>query len=205
MGRVMRVGVFGGSFDPPHLGHLILAELARDQLGLDQMLWVPAGDPPHKRERKLSSVEHRLAMVRLCISDNVGFGLSLVDVERAGPHYTADMLRLLADEHTETEPFLVIGGDSLRDLPTWYQPNEVIQRAKLIVMSRPNTSYDLASLEESIPGLTHRTLFLDAPSIEISARDIRMRAHEKRSIRYLVSDSVCNYILLHSLYQDYVE
>lgn len=197
----MRIGVFGGSFDPPHLGHQILAELARDQLALDQMLWVPAGDPPHKQERRLSRVEHRVEMVRRCVADNSGFGVSLVDVERSGPHYSVDMLKLISQTYQGAELWFVIGGDSLRDLPTWREPAEIIRLAKLAVMSRPHTTYDVDNLDREIPGVAERTVFLQSPLIDISARDIRKRAHEGRTFRYLVSDPVCEYILRHSLYQ----
>ena len=197
----MRLGVFGGTFDPPHLAHLILAELACDQQGLDSMLWVPAGEPPHKRDWRVTSVQHRVEMVRHCIEDNASFRLSLVDVERTGPHFTVDTLKLLTEQYPAAELFLVIGGDSLHDLPSWHSPSAVLQYANLLVMKRPNSPVDVELLETQLPEIRQRTIFIDAPLIDISGRDIRTRVSQGRSIRYLVPESVVRYILRHNLYR----
>jgi nicotinate-nucleotide adenylyltransferase len=198
----MRLGVLGGTFDPPHVAHLLLAEQARDQLDLDRVLWVPAADPPHKRDSSVLSVEHRMAMVRLSIEDNPGFALSTVDVDRVGPHYTVDMLALLAAQYQGADFYLLIGGDSLRDLPTWQHPAQLIERTQLAVMSRPGVSYDLFTLEDAVPGVRNRLLFLDTPLVDVSGRTIRQCVLSGRSIRYLVPEPVREYIVAHNLYLD---
>ncbi len=199
----MRLGVLGGTFDPPHYAHLILAEHARDQLDLEQVLWVPAADPPHKRGEVAASVEHRLAMLRLALADAPGFRLSLVDVERPGPHYTADMLDLLQRMHPEVELFFLIGSDSLMYLPGWSRPHEVIRLARLAVMARPGFSPDLDRLEAALPGLRKRMEIVRVPQIDIAAHDIRARVAAGRSIRYLLPQAVELYIKEHGLYLEH--
>jgi nicotinate-nucleotide adenylyltransferase len=198
----MRIGVLGGTFDPPHMGHLILAEQARDQASLDRILWVPASDPPHKQGIVISPVEHRVEMVKCAIEDNPTFDLSRVDVDRPGPHFTVDMLRLLKQQYPNSELHFLIGGDSLRDLPIWHQPELIIREASLVVMTRPNAACDLDSLEHQIPGIRDRLSFLETPLIDISGRIIRKQVQVNQSIRYLVADRVRDYILLHRLYHD---
>ena len=116
-----RIGILGGTFDPPHVGHLILAQHALEALDLDVVLFVPAGDPPHKRDAYKTPVDHRVAMLALAIGPNPGFSLSRVDVDRPGPHYSVDMVRLIGEQHPDADLYFVMGGDSLRDLPRWYQ------------------------------------------------------------------------------------
>lgn len=198
-----RLGIYGGTFDPPHLGHLILAETAADTLRLDRVLFVPAGTPPHKAAATLrSAAEHRLAMVRLAIESNSRFALSRVDLDRPGPHYSVDMLHLLRDEHRGAELFFLIGADSLADLPTWSRPRELIGLACLGVMRRPGAAPDLDALEREIPGLRRRTVWLDAPTIDIAASDLARRIAAGRSVRYQVPDDVCLYIEEHGLYRN---
>jgi nicotinate (nicotinamide) nucleotide adenylyltransferase len=138
-----RLGILGGTFDPPHYGHLILAEMAADGLSLDCVLFVPAADPPHKGALR-ASAEHRAALVERAIAGNPRFALSRVDLDRPGPHYTADMLRLLRQEFPAAELVFLIGSDSLRDLPKWSRPGELIRLARLGVMHRPGSAPDLA-------------------------------------------------------------
>ncbi len=198
-----RLGIYGGTFDPPHLGHLILAETAADTLRLDRVLFVPAGTPPHKAAATLrSAAEHRLAMVRLAIEGNPRFALSRVDLDRPGPHYSVDMLHLLRDEHRGAELFFLIGADSLADLPTWSRPRELIGLACLGVMRRPGAAPDLDALEREIPGLHRRMMWLDAPTIDIAASDLARRIAAGRSVRYQVPDDVCLYIEEHGLYRN---
>jgi len=198
-----RLGIYGGTFDPPHLGHLILAETAADTLRLDQVLFVPAGTPPHKVAATLrSAAEHRLAMVRLAIEGNPRFALSRVDLDRPGPHYSVDMLHLLRDEHPGAALFFLIGADSLADLPTWSRPRELIGLACLGVMRRPGAAPDLDALEREIPGLHRRMMWLDAPTIDIAASDLARRIAAGRSVRYQIPDDVCLYIEEHGLYRN---
>jgi len=198
-----RLGIFGGTFDPPHLGHLILAETAADTLRLDRVLFVPAADPPHKAATSIrTTADHRLAMVQLAIKDNPRFAISRVDLDRPGPHYSADMLRLLSAEHPNTALFFLIGADSLADLPTWSRPREVFELACLGVMRRPGVEPDVFALEDQLPGLRRRMVWIDAPYIDISASDLARRIATGRSVRYQIPDSVCQYIEQHALYRN---
>jgi nicotinate-nucleotide adenylyltransferase len=198
-----RLGIYGGTFDPPHLGHLILAETAADTLRLDRVLFVPAGSPPHKAASSVrSSAEHRLAMVRLAIKDNPRFALSRVDLDRPGPHYTVDMLRLLGAAHPDAQLFFLIGADSLVDLPIWSRPRELVEIACLGVMRRPGVKPDLQALENELPGLRRRVVWIDAPAIDIAASDLARRIAAGRSVRYQIPDDVCLYIEEHGLYRN---
>lgn len=198
----MRLGVLGGTFDPPHYGHLILAEQAREQLSLARVLWVPAADPPHKQGRRISPVAARLEMVSLAIAENPAFEISEIDVNRPGPHYTADMLHLLRAQSPQHSLIFLIGGDSLRDIITWHEPARIIEQARLGVMERPGAAYDLRSLEAQIPGLGAAVLPVEAPLIDITGSDIRARVAAGRTIRYLLPPHVEMYIYQHALYQD---
>jgi len=199
---VERLGILGGTFDPPHIAHLILAEMAREQLRLDRVLWVPAADPPHKPGTVVAPIEHRLAMLRLALANNPDFEISLVDVERPGPHYSADMLEIVYERYAQPELIFLIGGDSLRDLPLWHQPWRVIQHAMLGVMQRTREEIDLRALEQQIPGIIDRILPVDAPLIELSSNLIRSLRAQSRSIRYMVPAPIEAYISSHSLYCD---
>ncbi len=197
-----RLGVLGGTFDPPHMGHLILAESACDALGLEQVLFVPAADPPHKHNLAITQIEHRLAMLASAIADNPRFALSNIDVTRPGPHYTADMLRLLSQQYANAELFFILGGDALRDMITWHEPAEIVKWARLAAMGRPGATLDLAAMYEKLPDLADRLVFVDAPDIGISATLLRERLRAGHSIRYLVPESVERYITEHGLYRD---
>jgi len=200
--RVPRLGVFGGTFDPPHVGHLILAETACDTLGLAAVLFVLAADPPHKQNLSLTAVEHRLAMLHLAIAENPRFTASDVDITRPGPHYTVDMLRVLQERHPDAELYFLLGGDSLRDIPTWRDPAGVIAQAYLAAVGRPGSTIDEKALEAKLPGITERLAFLDAPEIGVSATMIRDRLHKGHSIRYLLPEAVERYIVEHQLYRN---
>jgi nicotinate-nucleotide adenylyltransferase len=200
MGRLMRTGVLGGTFDPPHIGHLILGEQARDQLKLDRVLWVPAGDPPHKQGKAITPARDRFEMVRLAIHDNTTFMLSDVDISRPGPHFTVDMLDLVAKQNPDDELYFLLGGDSLRDLPSWNEPHRLILNAFLVVMQRPDSHTDLTVLEDDIPGVSSRLNFVDTPLVAVSGSNIRQRVTNGNSIRYLVPPVVGDYILRNRLY-----
>jgi nicotinate-nucleotide adenylyltransferase len=192
------IGVFGGTFDPPHIGHLILAESACDILSLDRVLFVLAGSPPHKQDNGITPTEHRLAMLNSAIAGNPRFVLSDVDLQRPGPHYTADTLRIIQEQHPDTDLFFLLGADSLRDLPAWHQPEQIVAHATLAVMGRLGANVDVETLEARLPGITERMAFVDAPAIGISATDLRERLRIGQSIRYLVPDGVRRYIEEHS-------
>ena len=197
-----RIGIFGGTFDPPHLGHLILASEAHAQLHLTRLLWVLTSIPPHKLDQPISPLEDRLAMLKLALSDEPDFELSSVDMNRPGPHYTLDTLKLLARENTNADLILLIGGDSLRDLPTWHRPADLIAACHQIgVMRRPGDSIELSALEKQIPGIAAKVRFIDAPLLEIASHEIRQRASEGLPFRYYLLPSVYNYIVEHRLYR----
>ncbi len=196
-----RVGILGGTFDPPHMGHLILAQYAFDALKLDQLLFVPAANPPHKQGDTKLSVEHRLAMLQLAIADNSQFSMSRVDVDRPGPHYSVDMLRILHSEYPQSDLYFVMGGDSLRDLPKWYQPDQVIRLCKFAVMRRPQADISIDMHHDLLPELAGRLVIIDVPLIDISSSAIVARSSSGLSIRYLVPDAVLAYIKAHQLYR----
>lgn len=197
-----RLGVFGGTFDPPHIGHLILAAESSHQLGLDRLLWVLTPVSPFKDAREITPLEQRLSMLQFALADNPDFELSRIELDSPGPYYTVDTIRKLANEHSSVEIILVIGGDSLRDLPRWHRPADLVAACHEIgVMRRPGDSVDLSALERQIPGTQAKVRFVDAPLLEISSSDIRRRIHENLPFRYYLSPSVYKYILKNELYR----
>jgi len=199
----MRVGVIGGTFDPIHIGHLIVAEGARDALDLQRVIFVPAGQPPHKRSSRISPAEHRLEMVRLAIAGNGYFTASRVDIDREGPSYTVDTIRLLHDQWgAGVRIYYLIGSDSLAELPTWYQPERLLEICQVVAVPRPGYEPDLESLDVKIPGAAERIRMLNMPVVDLSATEIRDRIRDRRSIRYLVPDAVQRYIYRHRLYRE---
>ncbi|MDD5370184.1 MAG: nicotinate-nucleotide adenylyltransferase, partial [Anaerolineaceae bacterium] len=190
------IGVFGGTFDPPHLGHLILAAEAYDQLGLDRLLWVLTPDPPHKLEQHISRAEMRLALVQAAICDNPHFELSRVDLDRMGPHFAVDTVRLLAQDFPAAEMIYLMGGDSLHDLPTWRLPLELVHEVDAFgVMRRPGDDIDLSHLEQALPGLTEKVRFVDAPLLEISSSQIRYRIRTGKPFRYYLPPPVYDLVI----------
>jgi nicotinate-nucleotide adenylyltransferase len=198
----LRIGLFGGTFDPPHIGHLILAAEAQSQMGLDRLFWILTPNPPHKKDQPITPLKDRLAMVRLALADSPAFELSTIDIDRPDPQYALDTVKIVANQYPEASLFYIMGGDSLRDLPMWYFPAEFIARLEGIgVMRRPGDSIDLPGLEKQIPGLTVKVNFVDAPLLDISAHEIRTRAAEGRPYRYFLPPKVYNYIVKHNLFQ----
>jgi nicotinate-nucleotide adenylyltransferase len=189
----MRVGVFGGSFDPIHLGHLVVAESARDALSLDHVLLIPARVPPHKPGRVLAGAEHRWRMVELACSGNDRLRPSRIEIDQDGVAYTVDTLRALRGAaDAPAEMYLLLGADSLRDMYTWRDPSEIRRLAHLVVARRPGVHVHASD----------DVLVLVQPPLEISASDIRARVRAKRTIRYLVPDAVRAYIDEHGLYRE---
>jgi len=198
----MRLGIFGGTFDPPHLGHLILAAEAVDQLRLDKVLWTVTGDPPHKHGQEILPVEIRLTLVKAALADNPAFEVSRVEVDRPGPHYAVDTVTLLQKQFPDSQLFYLIGGDSLRDLISWHTPTELTSRvAGFGVMRRPAAIFDLATLERDIPGLTAKVQFIDSPLVEMSATEIRRRVAMGQPYRYFVQPGVYQIIMESGLYR----
>jgi len=204
-----RTGVFGGTFDPIHLGHLIAAEDVRSQLGLERMLFVPNSYPPHKQDREVTPVDDRVAMVRLGIASNPSFRLDLTEVDRPGPSFAVETMRALRSGGADAdEPVFVLGGDALFGLSEWHEPDRFIAENVIVVMDRPigdaSPGRDAASwdaLRARFPSISERLMPVHVARIGISAHDIRNRVAEGRSIRYLVPDAVADYIAERGLYR----
>jgi nicotinate-nucleotide adenylyltransferase len=197
----MKLGILGGTFDPIHVGHLLTAEIARESLALERVLFVPAGDPPHKQALAKTPAHHRQAMVQQAIADNPHFELCLIDLERPGPHYSVDTIRLIRSRYhlSADECYFIIGADSLVNLPTWHQPNELITLCRLAVVRRPEYQPDLTALENLIPHITSRLDWLDMPLIGLASSQLRQRISLGQSIRY--QTPVEAYIQQHQLYK----
>ena len=198
----MRLGVLGGTFDPPHVGHLILAEEARTRLQLERVLFVPAGDPWRKVDQEITPVEHRLAMVRLMLASDPYFEVSTLEVERQGPSYTVDTLEALHQQYGPgLELYFILGEDALHDLPNWKEPARIVSLAWLAVAPRPpERGWTSADLEAAVPGLSERVVPLPMPTIDISSSALRERARAGLSLRYMVPPDVEEYIRRHGLY-----
>lgn len=178
-----------------------MAEEARQQARLDQVFFLPAGDPPHKVGQAITPIAHRLQMVRLAIASHPAFALSRLDVDRPGPHYSVDMVRLFLEEAPAgTEVFFLVGADSLEDMPTWKDPAHLLDLCHVLAMSRPGHQPNLEALAQVLPAVRERVQVLPMPLIGISGTEIRRRVREGRSIRYLVPEEVRQYILAHGLY-----
>lgn len=198
----MKIGMLGGTFDPIHVGHLLMAEAAADALGLQKVLFLPAGEPPHKQDVQKTPVHHRCRMVQLALANNPTFALSTVDIDRPGPHYSVDSVRLLRRQYqlSADEGWFIIGGDSLADLLTWHRPQRLVELCRLAVIHRPGVEPALDELEQQMPGLSARLTFVPAPLVNISGSRIRDAVAAGRSIRYQVPEAVRAYIAQHRLY-----
>jgi nicotinate-nucleotide adenylyltransferase len=200
-GRPPRIGVFGGTFDPPHLGHLIIATELRHALSLDRVLFAPAGRPPHKEGQIVGADGHRLAMLRLALAGSPEFEVSTVDLDRSGPSYTADTLAHLQDQLGPAQLVFLMGEDSLRDLPTWHEPNLVASRAELGVARRPGVVFDSTAVYAAVPVARGRVHIVEVPEIYISSSDLRRRVANGLPIRFQVPRAVEEYIFSHGLYR----
>lgn len=198
MGR--RIGLLGGTFDPPHKGHLALAAAAREQLALDVVLFLPVGDPPHKQDREITAVSHRINMVQQTIADHPYYCLDESDVHRPRPHSTVTLLPLLRQQHPDAAFWLIIGADSLRDFPTWHNPDALVTQCRLAVLSRPSVVLDWAHLQTAVSGLKTAVDFLNPPHFRISSTDIRQRVRDGLTIDEMVETAVSDYINTHHLY-----
>ena len=196
-----RLGVFGGTFDPPHLGHLILAAEALEQLKLDRLLWVLTSAPPHKQNQAVSPLAVRLELLQALLGSNPMFELSRVDIDRPAPHYAADTVQILAGQYPGAELFYLMGGDSLRDLPAWFHPEIFVGACRgLGVMRRPGDNIDLARLESRLPGVGGKIHFIDSPLLEISSKQIRERIYGGHTYRYYLPEAVFKLIDQKRLY-----
>lgn len=185
-----KVGILGGTFNPPHIGHLIIAEHVRDQLGLERMLFMPSYTPPHKKQKETLDPSHRVQMLKHALAENAGFDVELSEIQRKGKSYTFDTLKALKEAHPDTEYYFVIGADMVEDLSNWYKIGELIQLVQFVAVGRPG--YELQS--------SYPIIKVDVPKIDISSTLIRQKVREGCSIKYLVTDETEAYIRREGLY-----
>ncbi|MFK7800911.1 MAG: nicotinate (nicotinamide) nucleotide adenylyltransferase [Anaerolineae bacterium] len=194
-----KIGLMCGTFDPPHNGHLILAQNAMLELGLDLVIFLPVGDPTHKSTRV--AVDHRLEMTRLAIADNPAFTLDTTDALRPQPHYTATLLPLIQEKYPESNLWLIIGGDSLHTFPNWYKPAEILEQCRLAVLDRPGVDTEISLSESKNSQFSGKIDRLTGPSIHLSSTWLRQQYAAQSSVRYLVQALVDTYIRDKKLYQ----
>jgi nicotinate-nucleotide adenylyltransferase len=195
------VGVLGGTFDPPHIGHLILADEARGEFSLDEVLWVLTPIPPHKPSHSITPLEYRLEMVLKAIEGNPAFQLSHADIDREPPHYAVGTMHWLRERFPHHGYVYLMGSDSLRDMPTWYQPHKFVELCDWIgVLNRGNAEVDLKAAEMKIPGIFEKVRFLGGPEVDISGSEIRRRVRIGKPYHYLVPHGVADIIQRHHLY-----
>ena len=190
----MRLGILGGTFDPPHFGHLTMAEAALTQLQLDQVLFAPVGVQPLKQDQPATAPEHRARMVELAIADQPRFALSRADLDRPGPHYTVDLLTIIQQQYPDAALWFIMGEDSLSDLLRWRDPARIIQLARLAVLRRPGCQPDWPTLDRALPDLRARLDWIEHTEIDISASDIRQRVQHGLPIDALVPPKVIEFI-----------
>jgi nicotinate-nucleotide adenylyltransferase len=197
----VRVGLLGGTFDPPHYGHLILAEVAREELNLGQVFFLPNGQPPHKAAPEVTPAAHRYVMTELACASHPRFFVSRAEMERSGPSYTLDTVRTFQQElGPAAQLFFLVGMDSVLEMPTWHEPERLLEEAQVIAAPRPGS--EVASLEKAIGAEWAAKIgLLEMPLVGISATDLRQRVREGRSLRYLTPEPVIAYIAKHGLYR----
>ncbi len=197
----MRVGILGGTFNPPHLGHLVCAQEAYAGLGLDRVLFAPVREPPHKAIEADPGCEHRVRLCELAVAGDERFGVSRVDADRPGPSWTVDTLRRLHAEAPEHDLTFIVGGDMAYSLPTWREPQAVLELAELGVAEREGVGRaDIAEALATLPGALDRVRFFEMPRIDVSSSYIRRQVAAGRPVRYLVPDAVADYMRGHELY-----
>jgi nicotinate-nucleotide adenylyltransferase len=199
-GQPRRIGVLGGTFDPVHSAHLYVANALRAALDLERVVWVPAGRPPHKTGQIVSSDRDRLAMLEVALAGSAVDQIDTIDIERSGPSYTADTLEILARRFAPARLVFLMGEDSLRDLPTWHDPERLLRAAELAVAARPGADADLESVARQVPTVLGRVYLVPTEEIAISSSGIRRRVRENQSIHGLVPAAVEAYIQDHGLY-----
>ena len=199
----MKIGVFGGTFDPIHLGHLIVADEARETLGLDEVLFIPAGRPWVKAGTLVSAACHRMAMVEIAVRPTPWFRALDLDVKRPGPTYTVDtLLELRSRLGEKADLYLILGLDSVQDMARWHQPAQIFELCTVVGMSRPGVlDLDHTALEAVAPNAAARVILLEGPLVSLSGTDLRRRVGEGRSITYRVPEAVEAYIYEHGLYR----
>lgn len=199
---MVKLGILGGTFDPIHNGHLQLAQSARQTLGLDTVVFAPAGDPPHKPARALTPAEHRFKMVALAIADEPGFAVSRVDLDRPGPHFSADMIALVQADYQvgPEETFFIIGADALADLPHWYAPDKLLALCRVAAACRAGYAPDLAALPTQLPSLAQRLVWIEMPHTPVSATRLRRQISRGDDVSGQIPAPALNYLTTHHLY-----
>lgn len=198
-----RIGVYGGTFDPPHNGHIFLAREALNQLVLDRVLWVLTPNPPHKTGQEISPLADRLAMLELALENQAGFQASMIDIDRPPPHYAVDTLHLLRYTHLDAALVYLIGADSLRDLPRWKRPAALVKAVdEFGVLRRHGAEPDLPMLIARFPALANKIRWIDAPLQDIAASRLREMAGNPEALLHFMPANVAAYIADHHLYQD---
>ena len=196
----MRVGILGGAFNPPHVGHLVCAQEALVQLELEKVVFMPVGHAPHRELQDDPGAEARLEMVELAVADDARFATSRAELDRPGPSYTADTLRDLRSNDPDDELFLILGGDQAAALPRWHEPETVLSLATVAVVERSNWSRNAIGITIGrLPG-AERIRYLDMPVMQVSSSSIRRRVAAGLPIRYLVPDKVASYIEANGVY-----
>ena len=200
---MVTIGIFGGTFDPIHNGHLAVARAAQKHLRLDRVVFVPVGTPPHKRWQPVTPAEHRWQMVALAVAENPRFSVSRVDIDRPAPQYSVDTIRLLRQAlGTSAEnTFFIIGADSLSNLPRWKDAAGIVMQCRIAVVHRPGFHLDLKAIASEIPQLPSRLVWIEMPPVPVSATEVRRRVGQGLSIDKLVPPAVAEYIARHQLYR----
>lgn len=197
----MRLGIYGGTFDPVHFAHLLLAEQCREQLALDAVWFIPAAVPPHKQDRSISSAKDRLAMLKLAIAGHPEFVVSDREIARGGTSYTVDTLRELRAEDPSRELFLLIGADSLADLTMWHEPDQILELATVVAVNRGRQRTDATPLQQQL-GAASSIVEVTMPAVDLASTDLRERVAAGKSIRYMTPRAVEQYIAAHRLYRE---
>ena len=196
----MRVGILGGAFNPPHIGHLVCAQEAMLQLALDRVVFVPVGQAPHRQLEDEPGSEARLQLLELAIADDERFASSRIELDREGPSYTSDTLREMRSATPEDERFLILGGDQAAGLPSWHEPEEVLSLATVAVVERVSWTRNAIGIKIARLKGSERVRYLDMPLIQVSSSAVRRRVAAGLPIRYLVPDAVVAYIEANGLY-----
>lgn len=187
-----KIGIIGGTFNPPHIGHLIIAEHVRDQLGLEKILFMPSYTPPHKKQKKTIDSKHRIAMLEKTVSQNNQFEIDLSEIKRKGKSYTYDTIKALKEVYPDTEFYFIVGADMVEDLPNWHNIDELVSLVQFVAVNRPD--YQVSS--------SYPVIMVDVPDIDISSSDIRQKVNDGCSIKYLVTSETEKYIESEGLYKN---
>ena len=200
----MRIGLFGGTFDPIHLGHLILAEIVLEQMNLDTIWFLPSGSPPHKLKNEITPPRSRAEMVEFAIAGDKRFSMNPMEFEREGPTYSFETLELLRENHPEDEFFFIIGADSLEDFPGWKKPERIVELATVVAVNRGHQSdEEMERMKSALPDeIASRVEIVSMPAIDLSSTEIRKRVKQQKSIRYMVPHAVDAYIKNQNLYSE---